>query len=149
MRIGTIFVSRPCVLDREALAVRVARAGPNLQSLLEHDDDGALVEIRRVQNLEIDSTEFDLGARLPDEVSSVDVGMQGANEDADPPKRPAATMRSQVSAMKLFGLPADLPPSISQSVSFCSSATFMTSAFAAQLQRASRRQTKRRHSTPG
>jgi hypothetical protein len=35
--------------------------------------------------------------------------------------------------MKLLGLAMDRPPSISQSVSFCSSATFMTPVFAAQL----------------
>jgi len=38
-----------------------------------------------------------------------------------------------------LGLVAERPPSISQSISFCSSGAFMTSAFAAQVQRASRR----------
>jgi hypothetical protein len=41
--------------------------------------------------------------------------------------------------MKLAGLAADLPPSISQSVSFCNSDAFMTPVFAAQVLRASRR----------
>src|SRR4051794_7986861 len=40
--------------------------------------------------------------------------------------RPAATSRSQVSAMKFLLLVADLAPSISQSVSSCNSSAFIT-----------------------
>ena len=67
----------------------IVDAGANLQSLLEHDDQGAGVKIRRFQNLEIDRAELDLGARLPDEIAAVNIGMQRANEDADAPERQA------------------------------------------------------------
>jgi hypothetical protein len=39
--------------------------------------------------------------------------------------------------MKFLGPAVDRPPSISQSVSFCSSATFMTPVFAAQVRETS------------
>ena len=106
--------------DREALAPGIVDACPNLQPLLEHDHQRAGVEIRRVQNIEIDRAQLDLGARLPDEIAAVNLGMQSSNEDADTPQRqarPQPSVRS-ISAINLLGLVADLAPSISQSVNF-------------------------------
>ena len=76
--------------DRKALARGIVDAGPNFQPLLEHDFQRAGVKIRRLQNIEIDRAEFDLGARLPDEIAPVDVGMQRADEDPDTPERQAS-----------------------------------------------------------
>ena len=75
--------------DRKALARGIVDAGPNLHPLLEHDFQRAGVEIRRLQDIEIDRAELDLGARLPDEIAPVDIGMQRADEDADTPERQA------------------------------------------------------------
>ena len=43
------------------------------------------METRRLQDIVIDRAEFDLGARLPDEIAAENVGMQRPDEDADPP----------------------------------------------------------------
>ena len=75
--------------DRKALACGIVDASANLQPLLEHDDQRAGVKIRRLQDIEIDRAELDLGARLPDEIAAVDLGMQRADEDADTPQRQA------------------------------------------------------------
>ena len=75
--------------DREARALGIVDACPNLQTLLEHDDQRAGVKIRRLQDIEIDRAELDLGARLPDEIAAVNLGMQSADEDADTPERQA------------------------------------------------------------
>ena len=75
--------------DREALAQGIVDAGANLQPLLEHDFQRAGVKIRRLQDIEIDRADLDLGARLPDEIAPVDLGMQRADEDADTPERQA------------------------------------------------------------
>ena len=75
--------------DRKALARGIVDAGPNLQPLLEHDVQRAGVKIRRFQDIEIDRADLDLGARLPDEIAPVDIGMQRADEDADTPERQA------------------------------------------------------------
>ena len=75
--------------DRETLARGIVDAGSNFQPLLEHDFQRAGVKIRRLQDIEIDRTEFDLGIRLPDEIPPIDVGMQRANEDPDTPERQA------------------------------------------------------------
>ena len=115
-----------------------SQRGPGPPPLLENDVKRTVVEIRRIQDIVIDRAEFDLGARLPDEIASVDIGMQRADEDADPPQRQARRNHPFAAfGHKRFGLVADLPPSISQSVSFCSSEIFMVPVFAAQLQRAS------------
>ncbi|MGZ3324870.1 MAG: hypothetical protein ACXU9C_28360, partial [Xanthobacteraceae bacterium] len=56
--------------------------------------------------------------------------------------------RSQVSAINLIGLVADLAPSISQSVTLCSSVAFMTPVFAALLAQTSRRGNARLRGVP-
>ena len=44
------------------------------------------MKIRRIQNLEINRSDLDFGARLPDEIAAVNIGMQGPNEAADAPE---------------------------------------------------------------
>ncbi len=81
------------------------------------------------------SCDLDPRHRLPDEIAGRKRRWASEQEHQRHSGRPAATIRSQVSAMKLAGLAADLPPSISQSISFWSSGTFITPVFAAQVQR--------------
>ena len=76
--------------DREARAPGIVDACPNLQTLLEYDDQRAGVKIRRLQDIEIDRAELDLGARLPDEIAAVNLRMQSADEYADTPERQAS-----------------------------------------------------------
>ncbi|MEH2519452.1 hypothetical protein V1279_005025 [Bradyrhizobium sp. AZCC 1610] len=73
--------------NRKTTAPEIIGAGPNLQPLLEHNDQRAGVKIRRLQDVVVDRANLDLGARLPDETAPVNFGMQGSNEDADTPQR--------------------------------------------------------------
>jgi hypothetical protein len=104
--------------DRKAAAPDLIGPRPNLHPLLEHDDQRTGEKIRRLQDVVVHRADLDLGARLPDEIAPVDLGMQRADEYADTPERqtrrdhPFAAFRHE-----LAGLAADLPPSISQSVS--------------------------------
>jgi len=75
--------------DRKALAPDIIGPDPNLQPLLENDLQRAGVKFRRLQDMVVHRAGLDLGARLPDEIAAIDLGMQRADEDADTPERQA------------------------------------------------------------
>ncbi len=75
--------------DREALALRTVRVGSDLDTFLDHDGERTVPELGRMLEIEIDSTDLDLGSQPPDEAAAEYFGMQGADEDADTPQRQA------------------------------------------------------------
>ena len=56
--------------DRKAAALRIVSRALTSFALLEHDGQGAGLEFRRIQDLEIDGSDLDLGTRPPDEVAA-------------------------------------------------------------------------------
>ena len=117
--------------DREMAGSRVVRAAADLDSLQENDFQRAGVEGLGVHDVEIDGADFDLGARLPDEIVP---NISGCNVRMKTPTRhsgrPASTRRSQHSAIITLASGADRAPSISQSISFWNFAVFIFTASA-------------------
>ncbi len=77
------------VEKRKAFARGIVDAMPDFPYLAKHDRQRAVLKSGRIQQIEIRGPGDDFLARLPDEIEAENIGMQRANEDADPPQRQA------------------------------------------------------------
>jgi hypothetical protein len=86
--IGDAF--RPHVVEKwKALARGIVEAIPDLLSLVVQNRQRAASEFRRILNIEIRAVDDDFCSGPPDETVAENIGMQRADEDADPPQRQA------------------------------------------------------------
>ena len=119
------------VEERKAFALRIVEAIPDLLPLFVQDRERAVLN-----SGELRGSEFALPTTTsaPGRQMKLTPKISGCSVCTKTPTRqsgkPACTRRSQVSAIMWLGLTADLAPSISQSVIFCSSGAFMVGAFA-------------------